>query len=294
VSENKSSKPISLSLERIAEVIKYAETYSAPGQQGSLRADMVLALRELLELREAIPTNRLPRLEFGPFCGCCTRNKITLGLDPSTEFSPLRSPDETTEKPIGTQRYRMQASGYVVQQWADPKGDWVKSSDYEALRQRFERACHRVTELESSAVEPTSLLSGFMSDERNGIVPDPNYRTRFKVGERILPTSALYKYYPRAIVTEITTRGFKYRYDEKIQLGPRFGWYQEGESFTDDGWDLAADQSPCPPEKASATPPCVFRTGCQHKDVCIRAEQCESDYAKNLRKTASETASGES
>ena len=82
--------------------------------------------------------------------------------DPTPDFSdfgrPIEvRPVETTEKPIGAQRYRMQASGYVVQQWADPKGDWVKSSDYEALRQRFERACHRVTELESSAVEPSAL-----------------------------------------------------------------------------------------------------------------------------------------
>lgn len=87
-------------------------------------------------------------------------------------------------------------------------------------------------------------MSGFMSDERSGIVPDPNYKTRFKVGERILPDSHLYRWRPTATVTEITHRGFKYRYDEKIVLGPRHGWYQEGESFTDDGWDLAADQSP--------------------------------------------------
>lgn len=37
------------------------------------------------------PASSMPRLEFGPFCGCCTRNKITLGLDPSTEFSPVGS-----------------------------------------------------------------------------------------------------------------------------------------------------------------------------------------------------------
>lgn len=34
-----------------------------------------------------------------------------------------------------------------------PQGDWVRWSDYEALRQRFERACQRVTQLESSADE---------------------------------------------------------------------------------------------------------------------------------------------
>jgi len=33
-----------------------------------------------------------PRLEFGPFCGCCTRNKITLGLPPDTQYSPAQLP----------------------------------------------------------------------------------------------------------------------------------------------------------------------------------------------------------
>lgn len=33
-----------------------------------------------------------PRLEFGPFCGCCTRNKITLGLPPDTRYSPAQLP----------------------------------------------------------------------------------------------------------------------------------------------------------------------------------------------------------
>lgn len=47
-----------------------------------------------------------------------------------------------------------------------------------------------------------------------------------------------------------------------------------------------------PPEKDPASPPpCVFRTGCQHPDACIQAAQCESDFAKNLRKAASESAS---
>lgn len=36
----------------------------------------------------------------------------------------------------------------------DTAQKWVKSEDYEALRQRFEKACQRVTEPES-AVEPT-------------------------------------------------------------------------------------------------------------------------------------------
>lgn len=36
---------------------------------------------------------------------------------------------------------------------------WVKHSDYEALRQRFERACGRISQLESTQVEPGALLA---------------------------------------------------------------------------------------------------------------------------------------
>lgn len=42
---------------------------------------------------------------------------------------------------------------------------------------------------------------------------------------------------------------------------------------------------------AAPIPPCVFRTGCQSPEVCKQAGQCESDFAKNLRKAASENGS---
>ena len=51
-------------------------------------------------------TTKLPRLEFGPFCGCCTRNKITLGLDPSIQFSPVGSPVEPSDEPSALQTER--------------------------------------------------------------------------------------------------------------------------------------------------------------------------------------------
>lgn len=60
--------------------------------------------------------------------------------------------------------------------------------------------------------------------------------TQFKVGDRVR-----YPYNGSVgTVTAITARGFNWRLDEPFQLGPRYGWYQEGESYTDEKWELAS------------------------------------------------------
>lgn len=43
------------------------------------------------DLDRPIPVDKLPRLEFSPFCGCCNSNKIILGLDTSVQYYPLVS-----------------------------------------------------------------------------------------------------------------------------------------------------------------------------------------------------------
>lgn len=48
---------------------------------------------------------------------------------------------------------------------------------------------------------------------------------------------------------------------------------------------------PCHQKAVAPIPPCVFRTGCQSPEACKQAGQCESDFAKNLRKAASEKVS---
>lgn len=51
----------------------------------------------------------------------------------------------------------------------------------------------------------------------------------FKVGDRILDTYLKIS----GEIIEITSRGFKYKLDERVNLGARIGWYQEGEVFED-------------------------------------------------------------
>lgn len=65
----------------------------------------------------------------------------------------------------------------------------------------------------------------------------------FKVGDRVLPLSALHKWYPVHTVTEITERGFRYSH-ERVQLGTRIGWSEGGETYAPSWYQLAAEDSP--------------------------------------------------
>ena len=59
----------------------------------------------------------------------------------------------------------------------------------------------------------------------------------FKVGDRVRNTLALY--WPDAIVTEITDKGFKYDLVEPHELGPRYGRVTGGHAFETTRWELA-------------------------------------------------------
>jgi hypothetical protein len=61
----------------------------------------------------------------------------------------------------------------------------------------------------------------------------------FKVGDRVLPLSALHRWYPIHTVTEITSRGFKYSHD-RFSLGARIGWTEGGETFDPSAYEYAA------------------------------------------------------
>lgn len=59
--------------------------------------------------------------------------------------------------------------------------------------------------------------------------------TRFRIGQRVRNTRARHG---NAVVTAITERGFAYKLLQPHSYGPRHGWFQEGESFQDEGWEL--------------------------------------------------------
>jgi hypothetical protein len=58
----------------------------------------------------------------------------------------------------------------------------------------------------------------------------------FKVGDRV---RSKHSSWPEATVTEITERGFKYRYDKLVVISPRLGSTTGGEAYREgfDGWE---------------------------------------------------------
>jgi hypothetical protein len=98
----------------------------------------------------------------------------------------------TNPKDIGAQRYVLRVghsddAGLGSEGWVVRMSDhfsscetaqkWVKSEDYEALRQRFERACQRVTELEGNAPEPSEVRETGWLVENGKSGSDIRYRT---------------------------------------------------------------------------------------------------------------------
>ncbi|MDB5975123.1 MAG: hypothetical protein JWR07_1883 [Nevskia sp.] len=64
------------------------------------------------------------------------------------------------------------------------------------------------------------------------------------VGDRVRNTYA--RHWPNATVTELTAGGFKWRFDEPHSIGPRHGWFQEGEALTLDDWEPVPRGTPDP------------------------------------------------
>ena len=102
------------------------------------------------------------------------RSEIESALSQSGEITPARGLSSTlkmseiaracapssTAPSVGARRWRIYETGDGVDCRVHPEGAYVLHTDYEALRQRFEKACGEITRLSGteSAIEPKYIV----------------------------------------------------------------------------------------------------------------------------------------
>ncbi len=121
-----------------------------------------------------------PCFERGKPCSLCEIDKLRAAAPAPADTIATPNAAPSSKDVIGATRYRLTSGhsddaglggeGYVVRMSDhfpsfDTAQKWVKAEDYESLRLRFEKACARVTELES-AVETSGELEQLREEVR--------------------------------------------------------------------------------------------------------------------------------
>jgi hypothetical protein len=112
-------------------------------------------------------------------------------------------------------------------------------AEIERLNREIERMQVTIENLYAETLGPKTALPA--APEKTWDVPS-GWRGKkpwFKVGDKVLPLSALHRWYPVHTITELTSRGFKYSH-ARFSLGTRIGWTEGGETFEPSQYELAA------------------------------------------------------